>query len=74
MLPFRIIENHLLTIKVLTKMCRSKRRRIKNKWLKNPKNYHQELDSNFYIVNRENVIICHPMMAIRLRDLVGVMK
>lgn len=63
---FNIIENHFLTKKILIIMCRSKKRRIHKKWLKNPKNYKEVPDDKYYVFG--NNITCHPMLAGMVRE------
>ena len=62
----QLIESPFLTEYRLLRMCRSKRKRIKAKWLKNWKNYKDLPDlKNFYQMG--NKIICHPLLARKLR-------
>ena len=72
----QIMEAPHLTKRMLKRMCRSKRKRIIKKWLKNPKNYWQGPDPAVYIIKKpkfspfsiapttymeeEKVLICHP--------------
>ena len=56
----RIHINPILSKEVLIKMCRSKKKRIRKKWLKNPRNYKTVPDDNIYILNPGAVGI-HPM-------------
>ncbi len=56
----------LMTERKLFRMCRSKKRRIKRKWLKNPKNYRM-MPINSYIYNeQQRTIHCHPVIAERI--------
>ncbi len=50
---------------VLTRMCRSKKKRIKKKWLKNPRNYRIGMEPACY--RMEGKIITHPIIAERIR-------
>lgn len=53
--------NKNITMKILTKMCRSKKKRIRKKWLKNEKNYH--IGPSKKIIELRGVgIIIHPIM------------
>lgn len=58
----KLLTNSLLTEKKLKRMCRSKRKRIIKKWLKNPKNYKIVPEAKVYLI-RGNSIICHPEIA-----------
>ncbi len=50
-------------------MCRSKRKRIRNKWLKNPKNYIEGPDtSHVYQIKDSNSIMCHPIVAKKIKE------
>ncbi len=64
-------ENSALTDTILIKMCRSKRKRIVKKWLKNKRNY-KTVPSDKVIIFadsiRGKVIVCHPVMAARIRE------
>lgn len=60
-----IIESPHLTTATQFRFPKSKRRRIRKKWSKNPKNFRTLPDQNFY--QYDNKIICHPIMARRLR-------
>ena len=73
-----IIDSPHLQKRVLKKMCRSKKKRIRKKWLKNPKNYKTVPDSNIYIIDMnylnlfpggrpEKTIVAHPEIAAILR-------
>lgn len=66
---FQIIENKVLTIKQLITMCRSKKKRIRKKWLKNMKNYRNIPDDKYYLSG--NTIFCHPTIAETLRNALG---
>lgn len=60
----QILESPLLTTAQF-RFPKSKRRRIRKKWRKNPENFRTLPDTNFYQYG-EN-IICHSKMARRLR-------
>lgn len=62
----QIIENSFLTKAVLIIICRSKKKRIHKKWLKNPKNYKTVPDDQVYMAG--NRVFCHPMVARTLRN------
>lgn len=62
---FQIIESKTLVIKYQYRFPKSKRRRIRKKWKNNPNNYKTRPDPQYYLLN--NQIICHPIMAERLR-------
>lgn len=62
----RIIESPTLEIKKLKRMCRSKKKRIIKKWLKNPKNYHMVPDIHYYLLENERALVCHPEIAKRI--------
>lgn len=57
----KLITNPLLVEKRLKRMCRSKRKRIIKKWLKNPKNYITGPERRIY--RSGDSIICHPDVA-----------
>jgi hypothetical protein len=47
-------------------MCRSKKKRIIKKWLKNPKNY-KTMPMNQYVLDKQRgAIFCHPVIAKRI--------
>lgn len=47
-------------------MCRSKKKRIRKKWLKNPKNY-KMMPMNRYILDKQRrAVFCHPVIAKRI--------
>jgi hypothetical protein len=60
-----IIESPHLTTTTQFRFPKSKCRRIRKKWSKQPKNFRTLPDENFY--QYENKIICHPIMARQLR-------
>jgi len=57
-LPMKIITSSQLTVPVLKRMCKSKKRRIRKKWLANPRNYKQVPSKDMYMVG--DLVICHP--------------
>ena len=64
-----IIESPHLTADVLKKMCRSKKKRIRKKWLKNKKNYTTGPDTtHVYQIKDSNSIMCHPIVAEKIRE------
>ena len=65
MFGMRIIEDANMTKRLLKAMCRSKKRRIRKKWLKSPRNYRTVPDDNVYM--GRDMIICHPSIAAELR-------
>ncbi len=60
----KLIASGFLTEKKLKKMCRSKRKRIIKKWLKNPKNYIVVPQQKVYLT--KDSVICHPDIADRI--------
>jgi hypothetical protein len=65
----KIFENPLLAKTVLKRMCRSKKKRIRKKWLKNSRNYRLVPDTSCYIF--KDYVICHPAVAAKLRQFGG---
>lgn len=66
-----IQENSILTDTVLIRMCRSKRKRIVKKWLKNKRNYKTVPSQKIFVFDDPimgKVITCHPVMAERIRE------
>lgn len=61
----QIIESTSLTTTTQFRFPKSKRRRIRKKWSKNPKNFRTVPRTDFFLYN--GAIICHPKMARRLR-------
>lgn len=61
----RIIECLTMVVTKQVRFPRSKRRRIKNKWAKNPNNSRTEPDTNSLIAG--DVIYCHPVVAAEIR-------
>ena len=57
---------------ILIRMCRIKKRRIRKKWLKNPRNYRTVPDLQFLQFNDH--IICHPVVAHTIRDFIQQIK
>jgi len=68
----RLQENSALTDTVLIRVCRSKRKRIVKKWLKNEHNYKTVPSQHVYIFQDERLerktIVCHPVMAGRIKE------
>ena len=64
----RIIPSSFLTEKKLIKMCRSKKKRIIKKWLKNPKHYKIVPKSEIIYDKPRNAIYCHPEIVNKIRD------
>lgn len=62
-----VIESEFMVEKVLKRMCRSKRKRIKKKWLKNPKNYFTRPSKDVTVI-KGRIIVCHPSIAAFVRD------
>lgn len=58
----RIMTSVAMTELRLKKMCRSKRRRIREKWMKNPKNYESAPMTSIMLIpdRRGQMAICHP--------------
>ncbi len=55
-----IISEHLGETKcVLKRMCRSKKVRIRKKWLKSSRNYHDVPDPKFYNFGERGTLICN---------------
>ena len=61
----QIIESPHLTTIPQFRFPKSKRRRIRKKWSKNPTNFQTAPREDFFIYGDK--IICHPLMARRLR-------
>ena len=59
-----VISTHL-TMQQLTHMCKSKKKRIRKKWLKNPRNYRTVPFDGAYSV--DGMILCHPSVASQIR-------
>jgi len=59
---YQIISAPHMTERKLKRMCRSKKKRIIKKWLKNPKNYIEKPKSELIICDLNHTIICHPAM------------
>jgi hypothetical protein len=53
-----MITDSTLVKKKLTRMCRSKKRRVKKKWLGNDRNYTSIPDESIYMFG--GTYICHP--------------
>jgi hypothetical protein len=66
----QIIENHNLMKPVVLRWCRSKKRRIRKKWAKNPNNTVFIPDDGVYIAGdiRNMMLVCHPVIAAKLRE------
>ena len=67
-------ENSALTDTILIRMCRSKRKRIVKKWLKNKHNYKTVPSQKILVfsdVRRGKVIVCHPSVAIRIKEAIN---
>ena len=70
-LGMTIQENSYLTKQELIRMCRSKRKRIVKKWLKNERNYKTVPSQEVLMFQdpvRGKVIVCHPVVVIRIRQ------
>lgn len=65
-------ENSALTDIILIRMCRSKRKRIVKKWLKNKNNYKTVPSQKVLIFADprlgQKIIVCHPMVAARIKE------
>lgn len=61
----RIFEDLSLTERKLLRMCRSKKKRIRKKWLKNQRNYKTVPMKNCFVVGDD--IICHPVVVAAIR-------
>ena len=61
----KVVESEWLSKKELVRMCRSKAKRVKKKWLRNPKNYRQVADLSIYQMGDK--LICHPIIAAEIR-------
>jgi len=59
----RLIECPHMVKRKLKRMCRSKKKRIIKKWLKNPKNYTMKPDNSFIFDGIKKAIYCHPKVA-----------
>ena len=57
---FRIMTNPLHCKQVMVRHCRSKKHRIKKKWMKNSKNWSQVPDDSIYRMPG-NVLVMHPI-------------
>jgi len=55
-----LVESNAMVDRVLIKMCRSKRKRIKRKWLKNPRNYRYQPRHELIWMKQQNTMIGHP--------------
>lgn len=64
-----IIENINLVVTEQVKFPRSKKKRIKKKWGKNPKNFITKPDLSCYMFG--NNVICHPVVAKELKGVRG---
>jgi hypothetical protein len=72
-----IHTNPILSKKELIRMCRSKKKRIRKKWLKNPGNYREVPDDGIYVIDTNllglmgmgKVIVAHPITALRLKEI-----
>lgn len=62
----KIVTNHNLVRKELKRMCRSKKKRVRKKWLRNPGNYRTFPDPNVYQTG--NLLICHPQVAVAIKE------
>ncbi len=62
-----IIASSAMVERRLKRMCRSKRKRIRKKWLKNEKNWETVPRGDVLFMNRERVAVCHPSVAAKLR-------
>lgn len=61
----RIFENVMLT-KTVQLFPRSKKKRIRKKWMKNPSKKRVSPDLNCYVSG--NNVFCHPIVARQLRE------
>jgi hypothetical protein len=62
----KIVESLHWTITAQIRFPRSKKKRIRNKWSKNPKNLITKPDSNCLVMG--DIIYCHPLVARELRS------
>jgi len=58
---YQLVKNVNLIEKKLSKMCRSKKKRVKKKWLKNSKNYSYFPEKNLFIDDINKTINGHPI-------------
>lgn len=68
---YQIISSQYMTEKKLKRMCRSKKKRIIKKWLKNPKNYIKKPMSKLIINEVHHIIVCHPKIAQKIIHAIG---
>lgn len=72
-----IQENSALTDTLLIRMCRSKRKRIVKKWLKNKRNYKTVPSQQVFIFDSlvgGKTIVCHPMAAARIKEAIHLRR
>jgi len=63
----QIIASTAMTKPELVRMCRSRKRRIVKKWLRNPRNYRTVPRTDVLVVQGLGWV-CHPMVAAGLRE------
>ena len=66
----RVFTNPLLTDTVVKKWCKSKKKRIRKKWAKNPKNLH-EIPSRKIIRLDDGSMVLHPVMLEEIKKMGG---
>jgi len=62
----QVITSYSLTMRVLIRMCKSKKKRIRKKWLKNPSNYKTVPFDGAYLINGVGMV-CHPSVAAKIK-------
>ena len=68
----KIIVSNAMTQQVLIKMCKSKKRRIRNKWLKNSKNYRTVPRTDILV--GPGFIVAHPSVVSTLKKEIASQK
>lgn len=64
---FQIKTSILIVKPRLIKMCKSKKKRIRKKWLKNEKNYSGFEPDTETIIKLDNTLIMHPKLLERIK-------
>jgi hypothetical protein len=62
-LSFHIVESAACVVQF--RFPRTKKRRIRNKWINRPGNFRPSV--NVFVSKEQNTVICHPIIARRLR-------
>jgi len=64
----QVIVDPNMTVTVLKRLCRSKKKRIVKKWRKNPKNYETSPSTEVLVFGDK--CICHPMVAEAMKAMI----